>query len=41
MGEWTWVVVGYAAMVGSLAAYTWWLQGRLRRATDQLEKIRR
>ena len=40
MGEWTWVVVGYAAMVGSLVAYTWWLQSRLRRATDRLVRIR-
>lgn len=40
MGEWTWVVVGYAAMVGALAAYTWWLQSRLHRASERLEKIR-
>jgi len=39
MGEWGWVVVGYIAMVGSLAAYTWSLQVRLRRARRRAEDV--
>ena len=37
MGEWGWVWVGYAAMVGALAAYTWWLRTRLAGARRRLE----
>lgn len=41
MGEWTWVVVGYVAMVGALGGYTWWLRARLERVDRQLEELRR
>ncbi len=38
MGEWTWVIVGYLAMVGALGAYTWWLRLRLARSEGRLEE---
>ncbi len=40
MGEWGWVFVGYAAMIGALAGYTWWLRIRLRRTSRRIESSR-
>jgi len=36
MGEWSWVIVGYAAMVGSLVLYVWVMRSRLERARRRL-----
>ncbi len=37
MGEWSWVFVGYGAMVGALGAYAWWLRRRLVAARQRAE----
>lgn len=38
MGDWKWVIVGYAIMGGALGAYTWWLRFRLARAARRVEE---
>ena len=40
MGEWGWVFVGYAAMVGALGAYTLWLRMRLQTARRRAREVR-